>query len=195
MNRSNTGANTNTLQILLDILIMAIAYALDVLVFGRELLQNQHIFFFVLFSVFTLIYVLANKEAYLYNVTLFYYLDRVHRKLTKSFLTAMIATSAMLYFMTSVEKTKKFYIVFLIIAYVLVCIKMFFNKKLMRYLQRKTIPRTAFVGKVGEFNKFRYFLDKTSIHIEPVGYIAMKRENMELAPEGTYLGCLEDLEN
>ena len=97
MNRSNTGANTNTLQILLDLLVMAIAYALDVLVFGRELLQNQHIFFLVLFGVFTLIYVLANKEAYLYNVTLFYYLDRVHRKLTKSFLTAMIATSAMLY--------------------------------------------------------------------------------------------------
>ncbi|MBE5873456.1 MAG: sugar transferase [Lachnospiraceae bacterium] len=195
MNRSNTGANTNTLQILMDILVMAIAYALDVFVFGRELLQNQHIFFFVLFSVFTLIYVLANKEAYLYNVTLFYYLDRVHRKLTKSFLTAMIATSALLYFMTSVEKTKKFYIVFLLIAYVLVCVKMFINKKLMRYLQRKTIPRTAFVGKVGEFNKFRYFLDKTSIHIEPVGYIAMKREDMELSADDTYLGCLEDLEN
>lgn len=194
MNRSNTGANTNTLQILLDILVMAVAYALDALIFGRDMLQNQHVFFLVLFGVFTLIYVLANKEAYLYNVTLFYYLDRVHRKLTKSFLTAMIATSAMLYFMTSVEKTKKFYIVFLIIAYVLVCIKMFFNKKLMRYLQRKTIPRTAFVGKVGEFNKFRYFLDKTSIHIEPVGYISMKREDMELAADDTYLGCLEDLE-
>ena len=194
MNRTNTGANTNTLQILLDILVMAIAYALDVLFFGSDMLQNQHVFFLVLFGVFTLIYVLANKEAYLYNVTLFYYLDRVHRKLTKSFLIAMVATSALMYFMTNVEKTKKFYVIFLIIAYCLVCIKMFFNKKIMRRLQRKSIPRTAFVGKVAEFNKFRYFLDKTSIYIEPVGYIAMKREDMELAPEGTYIGCLEELE-
>ncbi len=194
MNRTNAGANTNTLQILLDVLILAVAYGVDMLFFGKYIQQEQHILFFVLFAVFTLIYVLSNKEAYLYNVTLFYYLDRIHRKITKSFLIATIATSALMYFVAGAEQSKKFYIIFLIIAYGLVCIKMFIAKPLMRRIQKGTIPRTAFVGKVGEFNKFRYFLDKTSIQISPVGYIAMRQEDIKIAPQNAYLGCLEDLE-
>lgn len=195
MNRTNAGANTNTLHIMLDVLIVVIAYVIDIIFFGECIQPEQRFHFLVLFAVFALIYVLSNKEAYLYNVTLFYYLDRIHRKITKSFLIATVATSALLYYMVGAEQGKDFYIIFLIIVYILICIKMFFAKPLMRSIQKGAIPRTAFVGRVGEFNKFRYFLDKTSIQIQLVGYIAMKHEDMEIAPGNAYLGCLEDLEN
>lgn len=197
MNRTNSGANTNTIQIVLDILILVLAFGIDLLFFGRELETDTLLGFCVLIGIFILIFILSNKEEYLYNVTLFYYLDRIHRKLTKSFLIAMIATAAIMNYVVDFEHGRKFYFTFLIISYVLVCIKMFFYRPILRRVQRRNVPRTAFVGKVGAFNKFRYFMEKTSIQIELVGYIAMNREDMEAQgnrEEPEYIGCLEDLE-
>ncbi|MCR5753329.1 MAG: sugar transferase, partial [Acetatifactor sp.] len=144
--------------------------------------------------VFTLIFALSNKEEYLYNVTLFYYLDRIHRKLTKSFLLAMVATAFLEPYVSVTLIGRKFYLTFLIVAYVAICIKMFLNRKMMILLTRKTMPRTAFVGSRGSFNKFKYFMSKTSIRIVDMGYIAMSREILEGAKEGDYIGCMEDLE-
>lgn len=194
MNRTNAGANTNTLQILLDILIMICAFGLTWLFCGRSLSREELTGFAILVGMFTLIFLLSNKEEYLYNVTLFYYLDRIHKKITKSFLIAMIATSALMNYVTDVEKGRKFYFVYLIVAYCLVCVKMFFNKPINRLMQKGYSPRTAFVGKKDAFNKFRYFLDKTSIQIEPVGFIAMQAEELKYSREEEYIGCLENLE-
>ncbi len=194
MNRTNTGANTNTVQILLDILILLFALGINFFCFGLQLNTDELIGFVILICVFILIYILSNKEAYLYNVTLFYYLDRIHRKITKSFLVAMVATSLLVNYVMKSEEGREFYLSFLIIAYVMICIKMFLYMPIMRMIQRKSMPRTAFVGKRASFNKFRYFLNKTSISLIDMGYIAMSREDYEQAAEGEYIGCLEDLE-
>ena len=194
MNKSNSGANTNTLQLIMDIIVLSVAYAINILIVGSRVDKELHIGFLVLFAVFILIYVLSNKEQYLYNVTMFYYLDRVYRKITKSFLLATISTAAMMGFMPVTEDGRVFYFIFLISAYVLVCVKMFLVRPLLSGKNLKNASRTVFVGRVGQFNKFRYFLEKTSIRINHIGYIAMTGEDMEQAEEGTYLGCLDDLE-
>lgn len=58
---------------------------------------------------------------------------------------------------------------------------------------RRQGTQNGICGKKGEFNKFSYFLDKTSIPVKMVGYIAMKRDEYE-ADKEEYLGCLEELE-
>ena len=194
MNKSNSGANTNTLQLIMDIIILIFAYAVDVLFAGHNTDKDLQIGFLVLVAVFILIYVLSNKEQYLYNVTMFYYLDRVHRKITKSFLLATVATAAMMGFMPMTDAGRKFYFTFLIISYILVCVKMFLVRPFMNKMVGKSAPRTVFVGRVGQFNKFRYYLEKTSIRINHIGYIAMTKEDLEHGEPGEYLGCLDDLE-
>ena len=193
MNRTNTGSNTNTMQMLLDTLVLLCALGLDVLICYRNMSREDLLGFSILIGVFILVYILSNKEAYLYNVTMFYYLDRVHRKITKSFLIALITTAVLVDYISEAEAGKEFYLIFLIIAYVFVCIKMFLYKPLLN-ASDKGKPRTAFVGKKGAFNKFQFFLKKTSIKLLEVGYIAMTREDFENAQEGEYIGCLEDLE-
>lgn len=194
MNKSNAGANTNVLQITLDVIIMVVAYLIDLVCFGNSLEEGTLLGYTILCGVFALIFILSNKEEYLYNVTLFYYMDRIHRKLTKSFLIAMIATAAVMNYVVGFETGRKFYFLYLILSYALVCIKMFFYKPLMSYIQRDRVPRTVFVGKVGAFNKFRYFMEKTSIRIELVGYIAATRQELEEDHDHKYIGCLEDLD-
>ena len=118
MNRTNVGANTNTVQILLDIFILLFALGINILLFGTKLGSDELSGFIILAGVFILIYMLSNKEAYLYNVTLFYYLDRVHRKITKSFLIAMVATGVLVNYVMESEQGKRFYLTFLIVSYI-----------------------------------------------------------------------------
>lgn len=194
MNRTNSGANTDTEQILLDIFLLICSYGISALIFGQFLDEHSLLRLTVLTLIFILIYILSNKEEYLYNVTLFYYLDRIHRKITKSFLIAAIATSAVMYSVGDMQKEERnFYFLFLIVAYVLICIKMFTYRSVSQRIHKKNLPRTVFVGKIGSFNKFRYFLDKTSIQLRVVGYVAMTKE--EVSTDERYIGSLDELED
>ncbi len=191
MNKTNIGANTNIIQILLDILIILISFGISVLFKRTVLLDNQIFGTFVLSCIFALIYILSNKEENVYDVTLFYYLDRIHRKITKSFFVAAISTSAILYYIVSLEVHKDTFIIFMIISYVLLCVNVFFFRKFLDAEFSKKIPRTFLIGKPGSYNKFNYFLKKTSIRIEIIGYVAFNKEEML---EDNYLGSVEDLE-
>lgn len=194
MNRTNAGANTDTEQILLDIFLLICSYGISAIIFGQFLDEHSLLRLTVLTLIFILIYILSNKEEYLYNVTLFYYLDRIHRKITKSFLLAAIATSAVMYCVGDMQKEERnFYFIFLIVAYVLICIKMFTYRSFSQRIHKKNLPRTVFVGKIGSFNKFRYFLDKTSIQLRVVGYVAMTKE--EVSTDERYIGSLDELED
>ena len=193
LNKTNSGANTNTTQILLDIFVLVCAFGITFLIRGQRLDDQTQLRLEVLTGVFLLLYLLSNKEGYLYNVTMFYYLDRVHRKITKSFVVAMLVTGILLQFVAPGQEAREFFIIYLIMAYLLISIKMIFGKPLIRMLGEGRAPRTAYVGKKREFNKFSYFLDKTSIPVKMVGYIAMKRDEYE-ADKEEYLGCLEELE-
>lgn len=193
LNKTNSGANTNTTQILLDIFVLVCAFGITFLIRGQRLDGQTQLRMEVLTGVFLLLYLLSNKEGYLYNVTMFYYLDRVHRKITKSFVVAMLVTGILLQFVAPGQEAREFFIIYLIMAYLLISIKMIFGKPLIGMLEEGRAPRTAYVGKKEEFNKFSYFLDKTSIPVKMVGYIAMKRDEYE-ADKEEYLGCLEELE-
>ena len=190
MNKTNSGANTNVFQILLDILFLVVSYAVSILMNYNELQDREALNMLALAGVFGLIYILSNKEGRLYNVTLFYYLDRIQRKVTKSFFFGSVAIAGILFGMDYVGVGRRTFLIFLIAEYILISLNVFFFRNFIERHRKRNVPRTAFVGKIGEFNKFRYFLRKTSIHIIDVGYICMSREEMS----GEYIGCLEDLE-
>lgn len=80
LNKTNSGANTNTTQILLDIFVLVCAFGITFLIRGQRLDDQTQLRLEVLTGVFLLLYLLSNKEGYLYNVTMFYYLDRVAPK-------------------------------------------------------------------------------------------------------------------
>ena len=198
MNRSNTGANRDTEQIVRDALLLLAAYTAAVLFTGREWELRTFLGMTGLAAVFILLYLLENGEQYLYNVTLFGYPDRIQRRRTRSFLVAMAATALLLPFITEDQRG---YFLFLIFGYSLESIKLLPDRgKADRLGERKgngELPRTAFVGKRAQYNKFRYFLKKTSIRMELVGYIAASGEELARIPEGDageYLGSLEELE-
>lgn len=193
MNRTNKGASTNVLQILIDILFVELAFVLD-LAFGQWDFTTEEQFGFLLVTlVFTMVLVLSNKANYLYNVTLFYYFDRIFKKILGSFLLAVATTFLMVHYVGAGKEGVQFYIIFLSISFVLNCLKIFINRPLLRLCTKGSVPRAAFLGEIEKFKKFNQFLDKTSIMYEHVGYIARNREIYESTPEN-YIGCAEDME-
>lgn len=192
MNKTNVGANSDTTYVIIDVVTVFIGFLISYLFFLNRFTADSLRVFIVLALVQLIIYLLNNKKEYIYNVTMFFYLDRVYRKITKSYLIGAIVTSCLLYFVADNQLEPEIYLLFLVMAYLLLCFTtMFLRKRFVNVIYRKSVPRTAFVGNKEAFNKFNYYLNKTSIRIEPVGYICMNRNDMT----EKYIGCLEDLED
>ncbi|MBE5937555.1 MAG: sugar transferase [Lachnospiraceae bacterium] len=192
MNKSNTGANSDTTYVIIDVFTILLGFLLTTLRFWDDLSVDNTREFTILAFVFLIIFLLNNKKEYIYNVTMFFYLDRIYRKITKSFLTGAGITIAIIYFTSSVELDSNVFLFFIIITYILVCCNtLLFRNRFVRIISKRILPRTAFVGKKESLNKFLYFFNKTSICIKNMGYICMNDEDCS----DEYLGSISNLES
>lgn len=192
MNRSNKGANTNTMQILEDMLVLLIVYFIERKAFEDVILKETYPKCFALVVVFGTIYILANKEARIYNVTFFFYMDRFWKIISKSWLLATVATMGLMYVYNPHVNIRRFHLHFVVVTYIAICINMVISRFVQMMLIDKQAPRAAFVGTFDEYEKFNYFLNKTSVRVEEVGYILDK----ELSDKKVFniLGVIDDLE-
>ena len=176
MNRSNTSANKDIGHIVKDMLRLLVAYGVAVLFMGRAWSLRTLGGMTGLAAIFVLLYVLGKEEQYLYNVTL-------------------VATAATVVLLPYITEDQRGYFLFLILAYSLESVPLLRHGRCCRDMERNRgeVPRTAFVGRRAQYNKFRYFLKKTSIPMELVGYIAASAQISE-GDAGEYLGSLENLE-
>ena len=72
MNRSNASASMDTKHVVLDVVVQMIAIAITVLFFSDRIAAEQRQSVFALFVVFLIVFILSNRVANVYNVTLFY---------------------------------------------------------------------------------------------------------------------------
>lgn len=192
MSHKNNDANTNIMQLFLDIGALFIAYLIVYFIFKKEISNSQIIKTLSIVVVFSIIYILANKEARLYNVTLFFYIDRFWHIITKSWLIAATAMAAILFVLNSQSIMRTFCLVFLGVSYVLLCINIIFSRLLQQIVRTHHAPRIVFVGVFSEYQKFSYYLNKTNIKQEVLGYILRAEDKTE--EKFNILGMLDELE-
>lgn len=192
MNRKNSGANTNPGQMLLDVLVSVLAYATVCMICDSQMDETVSAYALVIAVIFTVIYILSNKEAKIYDLTLFFYLDRFLKIISKSWLIAAASTAMVMVFLNSHNEVRRFYIIFLIVSYIFNCINMVISRFLAFTLHTYQAPRAAFVGVFSDFQKFNYFLNKTSIKLDEIGYIL--KDDQESEGRFNVLGHLKDIE-
>lgn len=193
MNRNNSGANTNIAQIFLDIFSISLAYLIASIIFGISFEGKQSLYKLAILAIFTVIYILSNKEARMYNVTLFFYLDRFVKIVTKSWLIAALSSALLVLAFDAQGELRNYYFTFLGITYLILCINIIISRFLQRIRRSKQAPRAAFVGIFDDYMKFKYFFHKTSMKLEELGYILPV--GTEADDSFNILGYLNDLEN
>lgn len=190
MGRFNRGASTNLIYIMFDILFGLLAYILAGLFsrMGTTFLQQSY---FLICVAFMLIFVLANKESRLYNVTTFFYVDRIIKRVTKSFIIAGGVTSTLLFYVGRAKVDQRFYIIYLVTSFVLLLGNAFF----VRYVLMKRLadaPRTLIIGNRERFQKFERFVGQSNLEMEIVGYVCISDDDFT---EDEYVGKLSELED
>ncbi len=193
MNRANFGANTNAIQMIVDSILVVIGYGAVFLLLGLWVETYVYQSVAVLVAIFGAFFILLNKARDLYNVTRFAYLDRVYVKMTTSFLMAAVVTVVILCYFIQDELVNRYYIGFLGIEYVILVLKVFMVRPLNRWSRRKDAPRTVYVGDETEYQKFFGFWEKTSIRMQPIGYVAKSHKEYE-DNKANYIGSIANLE-
>lgn len=192
MNRANASASMDTKHIVLDILVQCIAFAVTGLIFFEKIPSSQWYGICSMFLVYLIVFILSNRTANVYNVTLFYYLDRIFRKETWSFICSCFV-GALIYFWCIERKIpKEFVLAFVGISYVLIILEILVFRNLIdRIVNRKYIPRCIYVGSKDSYNKFRYFMQKTTMLVNEIGYVSYDDYDEGLE----YIGSISQLED
>ena len=193
MNRANSRASFDIVHVLLDIMVHAVSFFIVLLIFGSDLYsEREWKAFFSIYIVCILVFILNNQGLNIYNNTVFFYTDRIIRRETISFLVG--CTCGAFIYANSADFTLDLaFVIWLIcITYILLILQILFFKRIIdRFIGRKHIPRVLYVGSKDSYNKFRYFLSKTSLIVNEIGYVSFDDNDESLE----YIGKLSDLES
>ena len=189
MNKANVGANTNFIQMVLDVIVSAIALLLTSLVLNDVYNSDEYGKYFVIYFVFTIVYVLTNKDSRIYNLTTFYYMDRVFRYVSKAFMLGAISIMAIMFFYESHAHDRLFLTAYLFVNYILLLTSTFVFRKVYRSRTMQNAPRTIMLGDKELYDKLNYYVAKTNISFYTVGYVRTNTKSLD-----GYIGYASDLE-
>ena len=192
MGRKNSGANTNFIYILSDILFGIISYGLATLI--NFFLLNENAFFSEVMAIciaMIIVYVISSKEGRIYNMTTFFYADRFFLLITRSFIISLIVCIFLpaLSYDHRILENSLFLLFFCTIYYVMLLISTMLN----RFLTRKTsflAQRSIMIGTREEFDKFIMYLNKGGLHTNIVGFLSF---DTTVHKDDKYLGNVDDL--
>lgn len=189
MGKGNRGASTNVLYIISDSLFGVISFIIAAIGTG-VFFKGDEVKYFIVALIFMLVYLLSNKEARIYNITTFFYIDRVLKKITKSILIATFVTAMLLFYVGNSNIDVYFYILFLGLTYV----AMIISATIVRCMAKAGnifAPRTIMIGGYEHYEKFNTYLGKSNTEVDIIGYVSVKPEDKG---KKEYIGSIDELE-
>ena len=191
MNRSNVSASFDVVHPILDIFFQFVALFTTMSLMGHLIKAGQVKSILAMFFIFVLIFVISNRAANIYNNTLFFYTDRVIRRESVSFFLSALCGFLIYSFCLNSLIDYRFLLFFVCNSYMIVLLEiMFFLRLIDRIINRKHVPRVAYIGSKNSYNKFRYFMNKTPLMVNEIGYISFDDDNDSLE----YIGSLSQLD-
>lgn len=187
MGKFNKGVSTSFIRIGTDVAMCLISYVTAAMIFGIPILSRECV---MAQLVFCIVYVLASKGYRMYNVTTFYYVDRIFRLVSTSFLTAVGVTSMAVFLVGKATVATRLYLTFLGLSYILLLANAICARKYMKKFYELSAPRTILMGREEQYEKFHRFVDQSNIPIKEVGYVSCNKESNK-----NQLGSIDDLDD
>ena len=190
MGRFNRGASTNLLYILSDCCFGILAFLIAWLT-NRDSVSDALPKYVAVVFVFMVIYNITSKESRLYNVTTFFYADRIIRYISKSYLVSVGVTSTLLFYVGHSQMERAFYVTFFVLVYIGFLLSAYLTRKFVKRFVEYS-PRTLMVGGIEHYGKFQKFLHQSNQTVNMIGYVSIKEKDR--GKEG-YIGHADELEH
>ena len=168
MHKRNETASFNIVHLFLDTLVIFIGYCVTSLIYHgpiNSFVFREHLWVFVIFSV---IFAMSMLLTRMYNVTTFYYMDRIIKRTLASVVISGMSLATVI-FMAKIDQTSRlFFMLFILIS----CILVLCNRIAIRLCKAKRIGNgyihVLFIGDSRTLERYLYFIDKTSIRLKVV---------------------------
>lgn len=189
MGKFNKGASTNLIHIISDCIFGALSFLMSLLITEHSLYSKNMEAYLVACVTFMIIFILSNKESRVYNVTTFFYMDRIIRCISKSIIIAAGVSSTLLFYVGDAKVDRDLYVVFLVMTYIFMMISAFIIRVIRKH-GKWLATRTLLIGPVENYAKFERFLYKTNVNAHIIGYVSIDEEETGMH----YLGSIKNLE-
>lgn len=189
MGKHNRGASTNIVYIICDGIFFVLSF-LVCLVLSFDTVETSISKYAITCFIFMLAYMLIVKNNKLYNLTTFFYIDRVIRCISKAFLITVLFMTLMLYYVGEGNFNVGFYTKFLLVTYVFLLCSAAIMRVVLKHRSDMS-SRTLMIGGKEHFERFMTYMEKSNTEIHFLGFVSVKPEDK--GKEG-YIGCVEELE-
>ena len=192
MNRANSRASFDIVHVFMDVAVFLISFLITLSIWSPDTYSaDDWRAFLSIYIVCILFFLTINRTLRIYDNTVFFYNDRIIRRVTGAFLVAFFSGHILYVNAAKGDFAGKFVFWLLGITYFMLIMEILFFKKIIdAIINRRHIPRVIYVGSKDSYNKFRYFLEKTSLIVNEIGYISLDDNDDSLE----YIGKLSDLE-
>ena len=192
MNRANTRASFDIIHILMDVLVNLISFFVTFKIWGPSTYTDEEWrAFLAIYLVCIFIFLLISRTLRIYDNTVFFYNDRIIRRQTVAFVVAFICGYGIYKNVSDMAFASWFIWWLLGVTYALLILEILLFKKIVdKFINRKHIPRVLYVGSKDSYNKFRYFLAKTNLLVNEIGYVSYDDDDDSIE----YIGKLSELE-
>lgn len=186
MDRHNKSVSTNIFYVAVDIFFTALYFCV---LYYATIPVGEYNKYLCIYAAFLLIYILSNFTLRLYDTTMFFYLDRVLRTISTSFLISTATTYGLCYIVGESSISFRFYVAFIICFYAAILTSTFITRLVMKHTKALS-PRALFIGQLKHYTKFNEFLEKSNLDYNIIGYISITENSSD-----KYLGTISELES
>lgn len=186
MNKHNKSVSTNIFYVAVDIFFTALCFCI---LYYTIIPPGEYNVYLYLYLSFLIIYILSNFTLRLYDTTTFFYIDRVLRHISTSYLIAIAITYGLCYVSSTSNIPFRFYVEFIITFYLSILTSTLIARLVTKHSKRLA-PRVLLIGYRKHFTKFNEYLKKSNIGCNTIGYVSISQEH-----SNKYLGSIDDLED
>ena len=191
MHRNNRLAFLNISQFFLDVSFVLLSYIVSYNIVHRyvELYDINRYTWIII--VFLPLWILMMTVLGMYNKTTFTYYDRILRYILHSTLISFIFLAALMYFIKETMFSRTFFGVFLITTIIFTTLERFIYVALLKKFRGLNATNVIVIGIPELFEKFKYYLTKTNINMNIIGYVRVNSN--EKIDEHIVLGDIDNL--
>ncbi len=176
MHRNNRFAFISIFLFVLDFGCLLLAFLTAYIIASNysNLLDMVNYIWIIL--VFVPIFIFSMNSCHMYNVTTFNYYDRIIRNILFSTLVAGVISAATMFYIKNGTYSRLLYCIFIIVSFILLAFQRVVYVKFTKGTISKHSKNVIIVGSSKVANRFIFYMKKTNIKPNIIGYISIDNE-------------------